>query len=58
MKRAGEVKANKSAKGKEKYWSALDGKGYNGLRFKDAQRLMNMSCSELAEKASLNTNPI
>ena len=40
------------------YSSVLNGKGYNGLRLKDAQRLMNMSCSEVAEKASLNTNPI
>ena len=40
------------------YSSVLNGKGYNGLRFKDAQRLMNMSCSEVADKASLNTNPI
>jgi len=42
----------------KRYWCALNGKGYNGLKFKDAQRLMNMSCSEVAEKASLNTNPI
>ena len=40
------------------YSSVLNGKGYNGLKLKDAQRLMNMSCSEFADKASLNKNPI
>lgn len=43
---------------KDKYQSILSGKTYDGLRVLDVQKIMNVRFSEVADKASLNTNPI